>query len=209
MVEKINTRLEEDAKLNRDDFKDGLDRFEKIQEITGKNIENLENQVNNHEKYKQALNEIQDWLRKTRIEIEQCGDSHGEKEQVIGRLEKLKTIAGTIPDGEKLINVTEELSSNVIATSGNEGKDSINQEVKSIQTEWETIQSMLRDSQGNLETCLSMWNNFLNKFTSINKWIDDMSKRVASSSETDNKTPEDLTHAKVNTLILNTHYVSS
>ncbi|KAL5279677.1 hypothetical protein ACFFRR_003964 [Megaselia abdita] len=196
MVEKINSRLESDSNLNRDDFKDGLDRFEKIQEITGKNIENLENQVNNHEKYKQALNEIQDWLRKTRIEIEQCSDSHGEKEQVIGRLEKLKTIAETIPEGEKLLKVTEELSSNVIATSGNEGKDAINQEVKSVQNEWETIQSMLRESQGNLEACLSMWNNFLNKFTTINKWIEDMSKKVASSAESDNKTPEDLTQAK-------------
>ncbi|CAD6999864.1 unnamed protein product [Ceratitis capitata] len=196
IVEKINTRLNEDNSLDRQDFHDGLSKYEHLQESVGKIIESLENQVNNHDKYKQAFNEIQDWLRRTRIEIEQCADCHGEKTQVEERLNKLGDIGATMVEGKSLLDACEELSQAVIATSGNEGQDTVSQEIKQLVAEWEALQAMVRDARANLETCLSLWNTFLTNFIKINKWIEDVSRRVATAGEAENKTPDDLAYAK-------------
>lgn len=198
LVEKINARLEQDQHLDKNDFNDGLNRFDKLQEMLAKNIENLENQVNNHENYKQALNEAQDWLRKTRIEIEQCSDSHGEKDLVVDKLNKLKEIDSlTLTEGKSLLDTAEKLSENVIITSGNEGQDLVKQEIKQLKIDWENLQVQSRNAKSNLDSCLSSWTDFLTKFTRINQWIQDMTRRVTETNESECKSSDDLLRAKV------------
>lgn len=197
IVERINMRLNEDGSFDANDFKEGLTKYDSLQENISKIIESLENQVNNHDKYKQAFNELQDWLRKTRIDIEQCADCHGEKDQVEDRLNKLGEIDATMLEGKSLLEACEELSQAVIATSGNEGQDAVAQEVKQLTSEWDALRAMSRDARSNLETCLSSWNTFLQQFNKINQWIVDINKRVSAASETENKTPDDLIYAKV------------
>lgn len=197
IVEKINVRLREDNSLEKNDFQPGLSKFEDLQAQVNKIIESLENQVNNHEKYKQAYNELQDWLRRTRIEVEQCADCHGEKDQVEDRLNRLGDIQATSLEGKSLLDACEELSQAVIATSGSEGQDNVAQEIKHLNAEWEALQALSRDARSGLETCLAAWQTFLQKFNKIHLWIDTMSKRVAKSQEAENKAPEDLVNAKV------------
>ncbi|XP_033150837.1 nesprin-1 [Drosophila busckii] len=196
IVEKIQERVREDASLDSQDFQPGLARFEQLQAQVNATIESLENQVNSHEKYKQAYNELQDWLRRTRIDVEQCADCHGEKEQVEQRLNHLGDLQAASMEGKALLDACVELSQAVIATSGNEGQDNVAQEIKHLTSEWETMQSLARDARSSLEQCLAAWQAFLQQFNKINLWIVNMSKRVAKSQEAENKTTEDLAHAK-------------
>ncbi|XP_037820489.1 nesprin-1-like, partial [Lucilia sericata] len=196
MVEKINKRLSEDNSLDRNDFAAGLNKFDELQQKVNAIIESLENQVNNHDKYKQSLNELQEWLRNTRIEIEQCSNCHGEKQQVEERLNKLGDIDSSMITGKSLLEACQELSQAVISTSGNEGQDSVTQEIKHLSAEWDAVQAMSRDARSNLESALNAWSSFLQKFNKINKWIEDISQRVNHASETENKTPEHLVNAK-------------
>lgn len=197
IIEKINKRLDEDSSLDRNDFKAGMDKFDELQAKVNTIIESLENQVNNHDKYKQAFNETQEWLRKTRIDIEQCSDCHGEKQQVEDRINKLGEIDSTMMEGKALLDACQELSQAVINTSGSEGQDTVQQEIKHLCSEWEAIQVMSRDARSNLESCLNVWSTFLNKFNKINKLIEVLTKRVNQAGESENKTPEDLVNAKV------------
>lgn len=56
--------------------------------------------MNKHDLYKQAYNDAFDWVRKTRIDIQQCSDSHGEKDQTEEKESKMTEIAATMPEGE-------------------------------------------------------------------------------------------------------------
>lgn len=202
-VEKINKRLEEDSNLNRSDFADGLQNFENIQEIVAKNIENIENQVNNHEKFKQAFSEIYEWIRKTRMDIQQCSDSHGEKDLIIEKLSKLQGIDLSMPEGKILMENAIELSQNVIATSGSEGQDSIRQEIKQLKSDWSSLEVMSREAHDSLNSCISAWNNFTNKFDKINRWIEEYADRIRRQHLIENKTPEELVQCKVCSFCLN------
>lgn len=53
-----------------------------------------------HEQYKQRYIDAFDWVRKTRIDIQQCSDPHGEKEQTIKKERKMTEIATTMEDGK-------------------------------------------------------------------------------------------------------------
>lgn len=196
-VEKINKRLDEDSNLNKKDFDEGLQQFENIQEIVANNIDNIENQVNNHEKFKQAFNEIYDWIRKTRMDIQQCSDSHGEKDSIMEKIMKLQDIDLSLPEGKILMENAIELSQNVIATSGSEGQDSIKQEIRQLKDDWGRLEVMSKEAHDSLNQCIGAWNTFTNKFDKINSWIKEYNAKVRQQSEIDNKTPEDLLKCKV------------
>lgn len=203
MVEKINTRLNEDSNLNRRDFQDGLTKFDHVQEIVGKNIENLENQVNNHEKFKQAYHEIYEWIRRTRMEISQCSDSHGEKDLVMQKLSKLREIDLSMPEGKILMENAFSLSQNVISTSGNEGQDSIRQEIKQLKSDWDSLEALSKDAHDSLNSCIAAWNNFVSKSEKINKWIEEYIERIRRENLQENKTPDDHVRCKVSAIRFN------
>lgn len=197
IVDRIQKRLNDDNKLNKADFADGLNRFEHAQTIINKNIETLENQVNDHEKYKQAYAEIYDWIRKVRLDIQQCSDSHGDQDQINNKLAKIEEIDLAMPEGKILLETAIELSHNVSVTSGPEGQDSINQEIKQLKSDWDNLQTMSVDAHNALKLCVASWNNFNDKFNQINKWIETTTNKVNAESQGDKKTPEDLDRCKV------------
>lgn len=201
IVEKIQYRLSEDSNLNKKDFEHGLNKFDEAQDIISKNIDILENQVNDHEKYKQAFAEIYDWIRKVRLDIQQCSDSHGDKDHITIKLEKLQEIDLAMPEGKILMETAIELSQSVTASSGSEGQDTINQEIKQLKSDWDNLQTMSADAHNGLKLCITSWNNFTGKFETITKWIEATTNRVNAESESDKKTPEDLVRCKVKLFI--------
>lgn len=197
IVEKIQKRLGEDANLNRKDFVDGLNRFDEVQAIISKNIELLENQVNDHEKYKQANAEIYDWIRKVRLDIQQCSDSHGDQDQIKGKLAKLQEIDLAMPEGKILLETAIEASRGLVASSGGEVNDAINQEIKQLKSDWDNLLSLSADAHNGLQLCINSWSNFGDKFDAITKWIETTTARVNAESAGDKKTPDDLVRCKV------------
>lgn len=93
-INKIQDRLKEDPSVAPKEFEMCLERFNNLASSMNKKIEVIENQVQEHEKYKQAYIDACDWVRKTRIDIQQCSDSHGEREATVKKEEKLKDITG-------------------------------------------------------------------------------------------------------------------
>lgn len=197
IAKKIQNRLNEDSNLSRNDFKAGLKRFETIQDLINQNIEKLENQVNDHEKYKQAFAEIYDWIRKVRLDIQQCFEAHGDNDEILKKVEKLKQIDLSMPEGRILMETAIELSQNVMASSDSEGQDVINQEIRQLKNDWEGLNTMSNEAHSNLNQCVAMWNNFAEKFNPIDKWVDATAKQVEKESEGENKTPDDLARCKV------------
>lgn len=64
------------------------------------NIETLESYVKEHEAYHSAHLEALDWVRKTRIAVQQCSDCHGEKQDTVDKQWKVNDIANTLPVGK-------------------------------------------------------------------------------------------------------------
>lgn len=201
MIGKIQNKINEDGNLNQTEFATVLERFENAQDKINSKIETLENQVNNHEKYKQAFAEIYDWIRKERLEIQQCFDAHGDHDVLKRKSEQLERVDLSMPEGKILMETVIELSQHVMALTDDEGQDVIKQDVKQLKTDWEELTSMLAKAHNNLKHCIAAWDKFNGKFDAVDTWIDTTADRVRAENEAENKTPDDLARCKVSIFV--------
>ncbi|XP_055711373.1 muscle-specific protein 300 kDa isoform X7 [Phlebotomus papatasi] len=195
-IEKVKNKLKDDESLDKKAFDECLKRFENCQGIIAKNIENLENQVKYHENYKMAYGEIAEWIRKTKMDIQHCSDSHGDKPQLLEKQTKLREIELSQPEGKILMENTVELSGQVIATSGREGQDVINQEIKQLKSDWDGLQLVTKQSHDGLTNCIAMWNKFTEKSDQIAKWLQEYEAKINQMESAGEITTNDLTACK-------------
>ncbi|CAG9785832.1 unnamed protein product [Diatraea saccharalis] len=191
-IKKLNEKIQEDASLKSKDIEDTLKRYDDIRKTVNEMISKLEEYVNSHIQYKESYDNFYDWIRNCKIEIQQCSDSHGEKEEVQKKLKNVNVIIESLPKGEALLKKTIQLSEAVLKTTGNEGKDNINQEIKQLQIEWENLQQICRDTKKLLEKCLSAWSDFIETSDKMSKWVKEFDNKLKSVQKVDKITPEHL-----------------
>lgn len=177
--DKIRARLAQEN-INSTEFDEGLKEFIVLREILTSKINNIENQVNNHEKYRQAYNETLNWFRTAQKDIQECSDSHGEKELTLNKLSKLRLTEQSMPEGKILMSNTNELSNNLLTTCDSEGQDRIKEELKQMQQEWNDLQKLFKSIADNLEDCIATWNTFANKSEEINKVLAEFKNRLTA-----------------------------
>ncbi|CAG4999353.1 unnamed protein product, partial [Parnassius apollo] len=190
LVNKLNEKLQEDASLKSKDIEDTLKRYEDIKKTVSEMIGKVEDYVNSHIQYKESYDSFYDWIRNCKIEIQQCSDSHGEKQEVQKKLINVNKIIESLPKGEALLKKAIQLSEAVLETTGNEGKDNINQEIKQLKIEWENLQHICKDTKKLLEKCLSAWSDFLETSEKMSKWVKDFDGKLSAVQKVDKITPE-------------------
>lgn len=196
IIGKIQNKISQDNSLNQPNWQNALERFDRAQDQINSTIETLENQVNNHEKCKQAVSEIYDWIRKKRIEIQACFDAHGDHPEILKKIEKLEQVDISMPEGKILLETAVELSHNIMSSNDGESQDVI----KQLKCEWDDLNAQLAAAHDNLKHCIATWDKFNGKRDSVNKWLNTTADRVNVETETENKTSDDLARCKVNTL---------
>ncbi|XP_076280585.1 muscle-specific protein 300 kDa [Lasioglossum baleicum] len=195
-VDRLKARLAEDSSIPVGPYQSTIVKYNELNKLIAEKIKNLEEQVNDHEKFQQALNEASDWVRHTKLELQQHCDTHGEKDRIIERESKVNQIIASLPRGETLISKVIQLSDGVIASTGPEGQETIKQDVKQLQANWKSLQAQCHDSQKTLSNCISSWSEFTAALDSMKRWIDHFQKKVNDEQSKENKTPEDLVRCK-------------
>lgn len=156
--------------------------------------------MNSHIQYKESYDNFYDWIRNCKIEIQQCSDSHGEKDSVQKKLTKVNKIIESLPKGEALLQKAINLCEAVLETTGNEGKDNINQEIKQLKIEWENLQQICKDTKKLLEKCLSAWADYLETSEKMSKWVKEFDNKLKTVQKVDKITPEYLEKCRVSIL---------
>ncbi|XP_029680499.1 nesprin-1 isoform X2 [Formica exsecta] len=195
-VDHLKTHLNENPSISKSPYESAINKYDNLKKLISEKIRNLENQVKDHERFQQALNEINDWERHTKVELQQYSDTHGEKEHIIERENKVNQIISSLPKGDTLISKMLELSDVVISKTGPEGQDSIKQDMKQIQADWKSLQAQCYDSQRTLANCISSWSQFTNALDGMKRWIDHFQKKIIDEQAKDNNTPDDLERCK-------------
>ncbi|XP_043257159.1 nesprin-1 isoform X10 [Colletes gigas] len=195
-VDRLKARLAEDSSIPAGPYQSTFAKYDQLNKLISEKIRNLEKQVNDHEKFQQAHNEAADWVRHAKLELHQHCDTHGEKERIIERENKVNQIIASLPRGETLISRVIELSDAVISSTGPEGQEAIRQDMKQLQTNWKSLQAQCFESRKTLSNCISSWSQFAAALDSMKRWIDHFQKKVNDEQSKENNTPEDLVRCK-------------
>ncbi|ETN58450.1 calmin [Anopheles darlingi] len=178
VVEKTKAKLTENPNMDGEEVSKILSDYETVVARVAAEIERLENQVNNHERFKQALAELYDWMKTTRQAIQQSSDFHGDKEHIVGRIEKLKAIELSFDDGKLLLENAADLGNTLASISGQEGQDTIRQEMQQARTDWDELETLTRTTRQTLNECLSSWDSFLEQSEHLNSFLEEYNEKV-------------------------------
>ncbi|XP_017768073.1 PREDICTED: nesprin-1 [Nicrophorus vespilloides] len=196
LVDKLKSKLAEHTMLKTTEYDVSFKKYEDLKTLVSTTISNLEDQVKEHEKYKQSYQDAYEWIRKTRIEAQQCSDLHEELDKIKEKESKIAKIIESIPECDDLVHKTIELSISVMKTTGNEGKDNIKLEIEQLNNEWEALQYICKETGRCLNKCIEAWKEYTDFYNTMKIWIEENQALVDKEIEADKKTPEDLKKCK-------------
>lgn len=157
----------------------------------------MENKIAEHEAYRNALINVNDWLRKTRVAIQSCADTHGDCKINVSKIIQLKDIDESFQNGEVMVKDVLALVDTLKNSTGPEGCDKLNQDKNQLNCDWDELKHFIREVQSALNKCVKAWEDFNIVYVALKDWETDLSNNVnaaASSSET--YTPDDLEQYK-------------
>ncbi|XP_072386756.1 muscle-specific protein 300 kDa isoform X12 [Diabrotica undecimpunctata] len=178
LVDKLQSKLSEDATLVTKDYENVIQRYHKLKEDLSSLISNLQIEVADHEKYKESYNLACDWIRKAQVEIQSCSDLHQELDKILEKESKILEISDSLKDCDDLIHKTIEYSILVMKTTGSEGKDIIRNEIEQLNADWDGLQFICEDTKKSLQNCKDAWEEFKKSYNSVNDAIDKYQKRL-------------------------------
>ncbi|KAK3930234.1 Nesprin-1 [Frankliniella fusca] len=192
-VERLKARLAEDATLRAAAFQQSFDKYAALRDAVAANVATLEAQVREHEQYRQAYQEAVDWLRRARLEVQQCGDAHGDQAASAERQQRLQQVSATLPEGSALVQRCTALSEAVARTTGAEGCDTLHSEIQQLRDNWDSLSAAIRDTHRTLAACAEAWAAWTGRLERAQRWLDDFRARVAPEEQRgDENSPEDL-----------------
>lgn len=138
-----------------------------------------------------------------RAQTQAYTDSHGKKDEVLEKLEKLSKIEEKLPQGagrilqkkinfaqvtyfnlscailgKKLIENAEKLSAVVIENTDSEGADKLKQDAKNLETEWHDINKLVEDNEDTLSKCVVAWDNYNTVLKALTDWQNSTLQKV-------------------------------
>ena len=141
-------------------------------------ISKLEQSIQDHNEYRDAFNTTVDWLKDKRNIIQLAVSSHGTKDQVLDKLNKLSTVKSDLLSGDGLVAKVRKLSVPVVESLGNEGVDKIKQDIQQLENELKEIRSAVEDSEDSLTRCVSAWDNFTTVLDALKSWEETVVTKV-------------------------------
>lgn len=192
LVDTLKAKLEQDTALPTDTYQEAFRKYDELKNNIAQTIASLEVQVDEHEHYKNAYVEANDWIRKARLEIQQCSNLHEELENILGKETRISAIANSLPECDNLVHKTIELSIAVMKTTGEEGIHTIKQDIEQLNIDWEGLQVICKESQKSVSKCISAWKEYTANCEKMEKRLKDYQNRLDKEAEEENKTPEEL-----------------
>ncbi len=191
-VQKLEQKLKDHPNIPNKGFSDSIKRFRELTQLVEKNIAALEVQVKSHEAYSDAFNEASDWIRKMKIELQHNGDSHGDKQEALAKQRKLEELIESVKDGDNLIRNVVRFSASVLETTGEEGKDIINQDNHQLKYDWDQVRNQAKQAKKTLDKCITAWQEFDTCHNNVSVWLKEFQKKVEKESESSEKNTDDL-----------------
>lgn len=158
----------------------------------------MENQVAEHESYRSAFINLNDWLRKTRVAVQSCANTHGDNKVNTSKITQLKNIEESSQSGEEMIKDVLALIETLKNNTGPEGCDKLNQDKNQLNSDCDELKHFIKEVQSALNKCAKAWDDFNIVYKALKEWETDLTNKVNTASFSNEAyTPYDLDQYKL------------
>lgn len=158
-----------------------------VQLTTGKDV--LKKVEANYDQHKQFLNNLektQQWIQQARDVIGECGQSSGSdrsRERLQANLAKIQDLVKRQDEGQNLVHATVSWGEKCLRNTRSDGRDTINDQIKDIQAEWDRIVKKLASTKVSLETSMLQWADYNSSYSQVSQWISDREAKLQKVAE--------------------------
>ncbi|ODN01313.1 Nesprin-1 [Orchesella cincta] len=137
----------------------------------------------NHDQHQQFLNSLektQAWIQQARDLIGECSQSSSDrsKERLQANLAKIQDLVKRQDEGQNLVHATVSWGEKCLRNTRSDGRDTINEQIKDIQAEWDRIVKKLASTKVSLETSLLQWADYNSSYSQVSQWISDREAKL-------------------------------
>ncbi|CAH1803094.1 unnamed protein product, partial [Owenia fusiformis] len=159
------------------------DRYMALVESVKVHSTKSEDNVEEHENYKESYDSCLVWVTKAQQKLQPCTSTTGDKEQIQTRLDTVKDIAKEQQIGHAKFNSAVEKGELLYPHTAQEGRDIIRQELRDLRESWEQFSDSLNECEHRLEASVVQWSSYDDNYRQLLQWMADTETSVASTLE--------------------------
>ena len=195
-VTKLEKKIRDHPNIPNQNYAGTIERFTAVREKVKKMITSLVEHVSVHESYRDTFVETTEFIRKVKLDLQKYGNSHGDKAQAKEKETKLETIINEFSDGDNLLRNVARYSAGAVATSGEEGKDTIKQEEYQLRYDWDQVRNQARAYLKTMKKSIEAWEDYERSEANMTAWIKEFQNKIKQENELGDKTIQDLERRK-------------
>ncbi|GCC32670.1 hypothetical protein chiPu_0011134 [Chiloscyllium punctatum] len=157
LIEKAKELLERtgDASFTEDAQLEMRTQFADIVVVAKGKVKKLEDQVQDHQQYNIAVQELTNWLTSAKEELHRWSDLSGDSTALQRKLKKVTELIVSRRNGRERLNRVEALAAEVGEQTAPSGREALARELDALRADWQQWEESTLQAQGGLETMLS------------------------------------------------------
>lgn len=136
-------------------------------------LKKVETNHGQHQEYNGNLKKARDWIENAREIIRTSSESSSvsNKEVLQQRLRQIQDLIRRREEGQNLVHTTVNNGEKVVRNTRSDGKESINNDIKELQTDWDRLVKKMSTAKVHLETSLLQWADYSSSYSQLQQWI--------------------------------------
>lgn len=148
-------------------------------------MKKVETNHDQHKDYNDNLQKSHDWIENAREVIRNCSESSSasSKDVLQQRLLQIQDLIRRREEGQSLIHTTVNNGEKVLRNTRSDGKETINNEIKELQNDWDRLVKKMSTAKVHLETSLLQWADYSSSYSQLQQWITDREAKLQQVCE--------------------------
>uniref|UniRef100_UPI00398E76DD nesprin-1 n=1 Tax=Pristiophorus japonicus TaxID=55135 RepID=UPI00398E76DD len=157
LMDKARELLERtgDASFTEDAHLEMRTQFADIVVVAKGKVKKLEDMVQDHQQYHNAVQELTNWLNSAKEELHRWADLSGDSVALQRKLKKVMELIASRRNGRERLNRVEALAGDVRLHTAANGCGAIGRELEALRADWQQWEESTLQAQSGLETMLS------------------------------------------------------
>lgn len=149
-----------------------LERFDNLADGIKKLLIDREAQYRDHRLFIEAKNDLSAWINRAREKLPTLKpQSLTDKLSIENSVAPLETLLNKKAQGELLVEHLIHTGEVVMASTSQQGKDSIRNDIKTLRDAFESLFKDIQNQRNQLEVTMSQWRDFKEEFDRLSEWL--------------------------------------
>lgn len=148
-------------------------------------MKKVETNHDQHQEFNNNLKKARDWIENARetIRLSSESSSVSNKDVLQQRLQKIQDLIRRREEGQSLVHTTVNNGEKVVRNTRSDGKESINNDIKELQNDWDRLVKKMSTAKVHLETSLLQWADYSSSYSQLQQWISEREVKLQQVCE--------------------------